>query len=777
MSGPWEEYQEKKKSSRASGPWDEYASTSKPTSQPSAQSILGGTESSASKVASRAALADTAINALSSTWDLAARIPATAYHYATGPKGETFGQAYERAAEDVARTAPIKPDLVGRTLGITNTPQYSGALQRRAAEAIAPVIQQSVIQPVAETTGLPEGLVSDIGAIATIPLSGPAATGVKAVGRAAVPVARATADTAIGLGKVAMSPIETTKGVAGGLFNTVKQPGKAVAPWETASARMPIGETYIPAPVLEQYRAGLITAEQAQAQALPTSTLPQQALRRTEGMVPYAGQEMRAAGEQIGASYRDPYKLGAEVAGDVLLGGVPSVLRAGSKLYDVGSKARAYAQLGEAGFTPVSPAEQAALRVGGYHPDFPTGAVKPSDIPQPIREAAAQRITPVQPPQLGYEPPKMYVSPEGVASTDMVAANRAGIEQKYPPVTVGPAVPETMAPTPAPAVATAPAAESVLGQKLTPEQILAQIQARSGKKGAGIFETAGEAPPPPIDLTANRASFPDKINQHRAGLEETRAQNKETFAGTAENLGRGTEAERLARMSPAERADYFMRQALKSDTMTDAAVVKDMIKTTTNTGIRRYKNSNIVDNSVFDELAADAGVLLDWKSAPDISKMGWKEGKSAMTDWMYKQIKTPANDLGLDARTGGMRGQMRQMEESNADIQPPNPAEEAALAKAAQERMAKMRKFGSSMEMMSDESAGKFATKQDFKEQQALDKLAGKFTEGEFTEGNKRIVHYTVEAGPFVKYMSDTFDAKTGKKIGTSKLVELKKVK
>lgn len=672
---------------------------------------------------SSASLADTALNFVTGALDVPARAMARAYY--GGVQGMPLAQAEERA---LAETTSPK-DVVGRAFGVTGTQGYEQAPLRRIGTAVGETLSESVMQPIAQTTGLPESYVSDVAGMLPIPAIPKVGGAIKATGRAAAPVARGVADTAIGLGKVAMSPIETGKGVYSGVFNTAKPAGATVQPWETASARMPIGETYIPAPVLEQYRAGLITAEQAQAQALPTSTLPQEALRRTEGMVPYAGQEMRAAGEQIGSQYRDPYKLGAELGLDYLFGGLPTVARAGSKLYDVGTKARAYGQLGEAGFTPLTPDEALAFR--GV-----SGAVKPSDIPQPIREAAAARVTPVQPLQLGYEPQRMYVSPEGVASTDMIAANRAGIEQKYPPVTVGPAVPETIAPTPAPAVATAPAAESVLGQKLTPDQILAQIQARSGKKGAGIFETAGEAPPPPIDLAANRASFLDKINQHRAGLEETRAQNRETFSGTAENLGRGTEAERLERMSPAERADYFMRQATKSEGMTDAAVVKDMVSTTTNSGVRRNKNTNIVDNSVFDELAADAGVLLDWSTAPDISKMGFKEGRKAMSDWMYKQIKTDANDLGLDARTGGMRGQIRQMEEANKNIQGINPAEEAAALNAAQERMKKLRS-GSSMEMMSNPPATTFASKQDFLQQQMVDKLSGKSTFGSYIDDGK----------------------------------------
>ena len=682
---------------------------------------------------SSASLADSALNALTGTLDYGA--------YA-------LARAAGRSPEQATAETTSPKDVFGRAFGVTGTQGYEQAPLRQLGTAIGEGLQGSVIQPIAQTTGLPEADVANMFNTATI-AAGPAVPKVAGAAKA-----------------VAKAPVDVVKGAAGRATGYIAKPGETPTGYQVPSSRIPLGDTFIPAAEMARLEAGLPMSEGA---VRPISELaPAPVLALSGGEIPAAGQAMRAFGERIGETYSNPYTAAADVGSMFLTGGIPVLTGMRGALGLAQGAADAY--LASKGFKSLSPEQQTILNAGG-NPFVATGAVKPSDIPQPIREAAAARVTPVQPLQLGYEPQRMYVSPEGVASTDMVAANRAGIEQKYPPVTVGPAVPETIAPTPAPAVATAPAAESVLGQKLTPEQILAQIQARSGKKGAGVFETAGEAPPPPIDLTANRASFLDKINQHRAGLEETRAQNKETFAGTAENLGRGTEAERLERMTPAERADYFLRQALKSDTMTDAAVVKDMIKTTVNTGVKRYKNSNIVYNSVFDEFAADAGVLLDWSTAPDISKMGWKEGNSAMSNWMYKQIKTEANDLGLDTRTGGIRGQMRQMEESNADIQPPNPAEEAALAKAAQERMAKMRKFGSSMEMMSTESTPTlqvFKNENEFKKQKSLDILAGKPTVGTWQEGSKTI--HSQEISPFMtKTNIFATDTATGKRVPRGK--------
>lgn len=370
-----------------------------------------------------ASLADSALNALTGTLDAGA--------YA-------LARAAGRSPEQATAETTSPKDVVGRAFGVAGTPGYETAPVRQVGTAIGEGLQSSVFQPIAQTTGLPEADVANMFGTATM-AAGPAIPKVAgAAGRVAAPVVRGAADTVIGLGKVAMSPIETAKGIGGGLFNTAKAPGAAAAPWETASARMPIGETYIPANILEQYRAGQITAEQAQAGAVPTSTLPQAALRKTEGMVPYAGQEMRAAGEQIGAAYRDPYKAAAEIGADYLLGGVPTVLRAGSKLYDIGSKARAYGQLGEAGFTPLTAAEAAALRGGA------AGPVAPSSIPAPIRAEAAARITPVAP------QPVAQPQPQPITPIAQKAQQVMGNKYRAPKVeepTAGPVAPETTFPT------------------------------------------------------------------------------------------------------------------------------------------------------------------------------------------------------------------------------------------------------------------------------------------------------------------------------------------
>lgn len=707
---------------------------------------------------STASLADTALNAVTGTLDLGARQFARAYY------GGIQGMRGDALEQKIAQETTSPKDVVGRTFGVTGTAGYENAPLRALGTAVAPVIEENVIAPIAESTGLSPQYVGDVvglGTTAVAPGAGRAAT---ATGRAVVSGAKALP--------------QVVEGAVGTATGKIAKPGVQPEVWQSRSSRQPATETYHPAQDIQAWKSGEIPTEQVRTQ--PWTAEQRTALGRTQGNVPFKGEVPRAIGEQLVEPYTSVKGWLPDVAlgvGGTLLGVGPVVgpainmARRGIGAVRGIRQAGAMNQLGEVGFTPLFKEELTALNKGQPHPSVIMNPAEPGFDFRAASQAAnaqAPTPTPVAPPRLTYNPTPetIYVAPEGVASTDIVAANRAGIEQKYPPVTVGPVAPESVPTAPVtkataePVAPVAPAGESLLGQKLSTEEILAQIQARSGKKGAGVFETAGETPAAPIDLTANRAKFIDKINQHRAGMEETRAQNKETYSGTAENLGRGTEAERLERMTPAERADYFLRQSTKSEGMTDAAVVKDMIGTTTNTGIRRYKNTNIVDNAVFDEFAADAGVLLDWKSAPDISKMGWAEGRKAMNDWMYKQIKTEANDLGLDVRTGGIRGQVKAMEEANKDIQGLNANEEAAAVKAAQERMKKLR--GSSMEMMGKEPQTTFANKKEFQEQQIIDKLSGKQTTGSYVD-NGKLYEYIVN--PVLKGVPPELQGRLGPQV------------
>ena len=310
---------------------------------------------------------------LASAVDTGANMVTGLGSYVGYPVGRAFGLNPQEATAAANRVGAPLQNPVGRAFGIENDPAYQNSVANKIVGGIGQGIS-SVAQPISTVAGLPQQDVEHMlgtGLIAAGPAIPKAAATVAAPIRAGAGV---IADTAKGLGSVAMSPIETARGVGKGFFNDTSQP----------SARMSIGETYIPANVLEQYRAGKITAEQAQSQAQPTTQLPQNAIANTKGMVPFKGQEMRAAGEQIGSEYRNPYKLGAEIAGDYLLGGIPSSIRAANKLYNVGKTAQAYNQLGKAGFSPITPEEATALA--------PVAPRMNPSIPQQMQQIAAQKV-------------------------------------------------------------------------------------------------------------------------------------------------------------------------------------------------------------------------------------------------------------------------------------------------------------------------------------------------------------------------------------------------
>jgi len=332
---------------------------------------------------STASLADTALNAVTGTLDQLAYPVANAYYGTMG--GMTPAAAAARAQQET--TSP--KNVIGSALGITQDPAYRDEISRRAMNAIGQGVA-GLSQPIAQATGMPQASVENMIGTGTAALA-------PGIPRATAAMARGAEATAQGAKNMAGAARDVGQGMYGGFTNTIKPPGQPVKPWETASARQPVGETYIPAPVLEQWRQGKITTEQAQAAAQPTANLPQSALRRTQGMVPYAGQEWRALGEQIGSGYRDPYKLALEAGTDLLTGGgLPSAVRAGMKVNDLYQGQKAFRQLGQAGFTPLTPAETSALSKTTQQPP----AMTPAQLQEMMRRRAAARVAgPIAPGQ------------------------------------------------------------------------------------------------------------------------------------------------------------------------------------------------------------------------------------------------------------------------------------------------------------------------------------------------------------------------------------------
>jgi len=329
---------------------------------------------------SAASLADTALG-----------LPGAAVREAAYNVGRFVGQPEQQAAQMADKF--LWNDQVGKLTGVTGTPGYENAPLRSAGKVIGEGIQQNVVRPVSEYTGLPEGDVASM--VNSVMLAaGPVVPKVAgAVGRGAVNTVRGAVDVG--------------QGVYGGFSGDVARPGARPRPGQQASARQPIGETYIPQEELARWRAGEV--ETPNLQTRPTSELPQKALARTGGTVPFEGQGLRAFGEQLGQDYRNPYKLGAEIAGDYFMAGVPTVARLGMKAYQGVQGVRAANELSRYGFTPLTTAEAAALKSGKPYPGGTvSGPVSPGSIPMPPAP-----MPPAQP-QLGYSPePTPTVIPMG----------------------------------------------------------------------------------------------------------------------------------------------------------------------------------------------------------------------------------------------------------------------------------------------------------------------------------------------------------------------------
>ena len=477
----------------------------------------------------------------------------------------------------------------------------------------------------------------------------------------------------------AIAPVtEFGKGVYGGAFNATAKPTVNPAnlkPWETPSARMPVGETYIPADVLEQYRSGLITPGQAVAQARPVSELPQAALARTQGMVPYEGQVARATGEHFGAGYRDPYKLAAEAGADYFLGGIPTLGRLGMKGYDVYQLGKAYKELGKAGFSPLTAEEFAALSkakpVAGPVP--PTSGGFPSGAPtQPLLPYSPAGQTPI--PMAG---PGRRVGIEG-ESYNLPYQIDVSNAQTARPQTFSPATPTTSV-KPVALESLPQAAAEDLKRQASKQKIKDMIEAKTNIKPESA--AAAESAAPTIADWAKK-----KTGAESAGTGEK-------FADTIEQHRQAIIKEKESRNLPAP-------------DITDAAVVKSMIKQTGNGAVTQSGKRVSFNSELYDDLAGQAGVTLDWSTAPDITNLDRASTRTAINDWVYDAIREQRPDLGLGSRGPQMRTQQAAAErELGITGKESMGAEEiAALQQRAAKLLGKKYKPPGTMEMMTPES-------------------------------------------------------------------------
>jgi hypothetical protein len=634
---------------------------------------------------STASMADSALNALTGTLDYGA--------YA-------LARAAGRSPEQATAETTSPKDVVGRAFGVTGTPGYENAPLRTVGNVIGEKLGENVVAPIAGATGLPE---ADVGSMVNSAMIG--------LGPAVPKVAGAVKP-------VVKGGVEFGKGAYSGAFNTTAKPTANPAnlkPWETPSARMPVGDTYIPADVLEQFRAGTITPEQAQAAARPITELPQDALARTQGMVPYKGQAIQAAGEQFGAGYRDPYKLAAEVGSDYLFGGIPTLGRLGLKGYDAYKLGQAYNELGKAGFTPLTPTEFGQLRSAG--------PVAPGGGGGGVRQQAAARIN------TQALPPDVVAAQEAAANARVAAAEAAARERQQQ--VSQPVDPAVIAQQQAQAAAEAEAiAQQKAAAKAKAEQMAADIMAkRQAEQQAAIGEVSG-----PVAPTRDIVPF-ESAEARAAKAAEARA---ETPLTTREKL------------------DKTLQSAYGQVS-----------------GRGKVLNKELIDQT----LAGEGLPPVDWsKLGTDYQSMSVKDGRKAIQKFVETEAGLRGAGTRGPTQKTQMKEANERLAYEQSQRSPEEVAKELADMQAAIERRKRVLgdKYrapgGSRFEMMTGEpevpKAQVFADETDFRQQQSFDKIAGIPTEGTWQEGNKTI-HSQSRGWPFDPTKVDIFatDTATGKRV------------
>ena len=385
---------------------------------------------------STASLADTGINAVTGTLDQLAY-----------PVARAFGRSPEQATAET--TSP--KDFIGRALGITQDPAYQQELSRRLMGGVGEGMQNYVVNPVSQATGLPQADVANMtgtGMMALAPAAGRATSavgrGIYNAGDAAVAGAQAVGS---GIKTAAMAPVQAVKGA----FN---------AATGGESALVPLGKTYITpegAQLLREGKIDIATAESPQytrpISELPSNAIERGALKIAGKQMPVAGKGAQAFGERVMSDYiANPYKAAVDI-------GIPLVTGVPFSPYSIGRGMQAGADwlLSRKGFDPNLTQQIAATK-------------------------AQQAFQPATPPQLPYnptpvpgpvEPSTIYATQGGQAGTNLPQVGQAALAEKYPSAPASPAQVSEQA--------AAARIQPVAPQPLAPEKqaIVDQVRARA----------------------------------------------------------------------------------------------------------------------------------------------------------------------------------------------------------------------------------------------------------------------------------------------------------
>ena len=661
-----------------------------------------------------ATVGDTVANAVTGTLDMLAYPIARQYYERIGGMSKE-----DAAARAVKETSSIK-DPFGTHFGYKGQATYENAPQRKLGEFIGEGIQEGVVKPITEQSGLIESDVANmvnLGMMAGGAVSPKVIAPIKAAGGA-------VGEVASGFG----GRLGTRPGIA--------KPGAEPKVYQKPSALEPAGKEYLPPEIKQQLAEGVITPEQANQQFKAWNAEQIQALQQTKGMVPLANQKWQGVGEMLAEPYTSPkgwlpdiglaalgYGVGAMTGAGPLMAGLPPLLnlaRKGYQAVNAGKTIGAADTLYNAGFTRMTPEMRAQLAQAA-------GAVRPQTPPTPQTMAAAQinpamattpaaqaavnttqakaaqttgAVEPLPPSrQLGYTPPTMYVAPEGVAGTNLRQVEQTALQQRYAPQ------PVTGAVKPQPEVVAPPV-------KTTKEDILARLNAAKNaeptpvttapKQTEPVYKDAGEMrkalvdkvtpdvmeklvrekfpaveTPGPKVITAEQQAKRDDFMNNRIpervkGMEQGRAANKETYADKAEAM-RKMAADNKAR----GKKDFPMygrysegQNMNPKDVFTERKAVADMVNQVSQGNVTSKNKNIVVRRQGYDQMADGIGITLDWNTAPKPGKT-IAETRKVMDKWMMDSINKELPELGLYKRKESFTQQQKRLEREAAENPPP----------------------------------------------------------------------------------------------------------
>jgi len=487
---------------------------------------------------------------------------------------------------------------------------------------------------------------------------------------------------------------DIASGAYGAATGKIADPGVIAQPWQTRSVRQPVSDSFYTPEDLAKWRSGEVATGAIQPQPIQNlGPEAMKALQQTQGNVPFAGQGMRAFGESLGQTYRNPLNLLTDIGLDVLTsGGLPTAARLGYKGYEGYKGVKAANTLEKAGFSPMYPEEMAALKSGAPHPSDITGPIAPPQsmaAPTPAANAAmatTQRVakTPAAPrPQ-----PQPFTLPDAGQHYAMAEQGNANFADTFNK-------------------AVSARTQDLLknakqtGQPMTAEQAgnLAYDEIKEWRKNnVEAFKPAPQTGPVEPAITPEQLKQelnPVKVDPELASDQRIwKMLQDKTAAGTKLVANEETAVKRITNkygQDPFQTGDLKGSSVLEAADVADGFQVRASMKDATKGGITSKNGQISIDQALFNETAKSLGMPeIDFKSMPDLKGMSVAEARKAVATEINRQYKA-ADAYGKTTRGPTQATLVKQAEaERTATMTPEQIVAQDAAAVA---RMNKLNEF------------------------------------------------------------------------------------